>query len=169
MSTYELRITPPQLPRTLRGRGASPITRDVLTEQLTDAVISEHVENGYRDYRLRLELARESHVDALNEVLTVVQRLGYAEINGTISEWTSRTVETAVAGAFGGGGTAALTSRDVWISTIFGFAGMVLGAIVGSELRRVEKVYRVQLTASGWQFAEVPREQWSPRPVPQPA
>ena len=95
MSTYELRVMPPLFPRMLRGTGASQITADLLAEQLTDAVITELVENGYRDYSLALDLKRESHEDALNDILAVVQRLGYTEINGTITEWTTRTVETA--------------------------------------------------------------------------
>lgn len=167
MNTYHLSISSVRQ-HALTRWGAPTVTEDAVAQVVADAAIHSVTQNGFRDYSLVLELQRSTHEEALNDILVGVQRLGYTIVNGTITEWTDRTVETAVAGALGGGGLG-LASNNLEVTVVAGLAGMIAGAIVGSQLRKVENVYRVQwVYPSGWQFTDVPPHQWSPRPVPQP-
>jgi hypothetical protein len=107
-----------------------------------------------------LQRDRDSHEDALNELLLAAQELGYTFVESEITKVADRAIEMAVGlGSMGGLG-AGSTTENGELAAIGAAVGWVVGLFVGAKMKKVEIMYRVQWTGTGWQFIRVP-----PQPV----
>jgi hypothetical protein len=156
MNTYRLRV------QILRfgfdhSWGVPDLDTNGLVSALPGATMREFSDAGNWVATLELDLQRPQHVDALNEILLVLQRAGYTILNGTVTEWVTSAAEGAIAGALGGGliGT---TTRD-GLGMLLSTGVLLAGSIVGSNLKRVEKIYQIQPNyLGGLTLVEAPLE-----------
>jgi hypothetical protein len=153
MNTYRLQLQP--LNYGVAASGVARAIENAIVQTLDGAAIRE-LSHAHRSWTLDVQVERPSHQVALNEIFIAVQRLGFSVLNTTVTEWTDRAVETAVAGAFGGGGIGSLT-RNPDVAGVAALAGLAIGALVGSQLHKVERVYELRTTTSGWVLVPVPK------------
>jgi hypothetical protein len=150
--TYRINVRPlhPYTPRL----GLRSLTAERIAERLGDGVVWPVIENGYLDLMILVDMTRESHEAALAKLLVAIQIEGWDIVNATITQWTDRLVEGAIAGGATGGGIGMTTKSDGM--TLLGLAiGGVAGAICGSTLRKAERVVVVKRTPFGWEFQEL--------------
>jgi hypothetical protein len=146
--------------------GVAPLDGESIRQSLKGATIRELSSDGFGTYTLDIALQRPEHVEAMNEILEVLQVSGYTVVNGVATQWASSVVEGAFVGVMGGGllGT---TADNGWGALILAVIGAVSGSVVGSTMKKMEKVYQFQPTLFGeWRITEVPLEstQRSARP-----
>jgi hypothetical protein len=139
------------------------LTPEVLAERLAgDAVIHEIAPqpSGSHLVTIGLQRDRESHEEALNELLFAAQELGYTFAEGMITRVADRAIEMALGGGVGGFGVGSTTENGE-LAALGAFAGWVVGLFVGANMKKVEVLYRVQLTSAGWELTRV-----APQPAP---
>jgi hypothetical protein len=152
MNSYRIRVQP-------NLRFPSPLTEDALTEVLADASIRELSATASGHSIIDLQLMRPTHEEALDDILFVVQQLGYAWLEAEVREWTDATVEGLVLGALGGFGTAGSVSENPEVLAIAAIVAALAGGFAGSQVKRVKVLYAVRWTPTGWQLTEVPQPQ----------
>jgi hypothetical protein len=108
---------------------------------------------------ISLQRDRDSHEEALNELLLAVQKVGYTFAESEIAKVADRAIEMAVGFGVGGLG-AGSTTENGELAVIGAAVGWVVGLFVGANMNKVEVMYRVQWTDAGWQFIRV-----APQPV----
>jgi hypothetical protein len=114
-----------------------------------------HLEGGEQ---IVLRLRGEGRDQAFNEVLSLVQGLGYSMVDAEVAEIVDRTVEGAVFGCLTGGGIGATTKGPV-IAAVAALAGALAGAKVGSTVEQFGVRHRYQwFPARGWIVTVVPAE-----------
>jgi hypothetical protein len=97
---------------------------------------------------------RESHGEALNELLVAAQELGYAFVEAEITKVADRAIEMAVGFGVGGLG-AGSTTENAELAVIGAAVGWVVGLLVGANMQKVEVLYRAQWTNAGWHLIPV--------------
>jgi hypothetical protein len=148
-------------------RYPSALTVESLAARLAeDAVIQEFASHpsGACVVNVGLQKDRDSHEDALNELLWTVQELGYAFVEAEITKIADRALEMAIGGGIGGLGAGSATKNGE-IAVIGAFAGWVAGLLVGANMEKVEVIYRVQRTGAGWHFIRVEPQPAVSRPA----
>ncbi len=139
------------------------LTAEVLAQHLAgDAVIHECAPHpsGSQLVTIGLQRDRDSHEEALNELLLAAQELGYAFVEGMITRVADRALEMALGGGIGGFGVGSTTENGE-TAVLGALAGWCVGLLVGANMQKVEVVYRAQLTSTGWDLTRVARQ-----PVP---
>jgi histidinol-phosphate/aromatic aminotransferase/cobyric acid decarboxylase-like protein len=91
----------------------------------------------------------------MNEILAMMQRLGYSVADATVSEWVDRSVESMVLGALGAGGSAQAVAKNPVVTLAAAIAGAFAARWVESELRRLEVMYRLVPSSTGWVLTPV--------------
>jgi hypothetical protein len=102
------------------------LTPELLAGRLAgDAVIREFASHpsGAHVVNIGLHCARDSHEEALNELLLAAQELGYAFAEAEITKIADRAIETAVAGLGGGGLGAGSATQNGELAVIGAFVG----------------------------------------------
>lgn len=138
------------------------LSAEVLAARLAgDAVIHEFAphQSGSHLVTVGLQRDRDSHEEALNELLLAAQELGYTFVEGEITKVADRAIEMAVGLGVGGLG-AGSTTENGELAVIAAAIGWVVGLFVGANMQKVEVIYRVQWTGAGWHLTRV---------TPQPA
>jgi hypothetical protein len=141
-----------------------------LNEAITVTEWFEHLEGGEQ---LTLSLRSTERDRALNEVLALVQELGYSLLDAEVSEIVDKAVEGAVVGLFGGGALGS-TTKSPALALVGGLAGALAGSKAGSMIETVGARHRYQwFPASGWIVTDVTiearPEQMASAPVHFPA
>jgi hypothetical protein len=142
-----------------------PLTAEAFAARLAgDAVIRSFAAQRFGGHVANVELQRdrESHGEALNELLFAVEELGYTFAEAEITKVADRAIEMAVGGAVTGGYGAGSTTQNGETAVIGGFVGWVVGLLVGANMKKVEPLYRAQLTSQGWQFVPVKPQRSAP-------
>jgi hypothetical protein len=138
------------------------LTPASLAERLAaDAVVqglAQHPSGGLVA-NVVLRRDRESHEEALNELLLAAQELGYAFAEAEISRIADRAIEMAVGLGVTGLGAGSAT-ENAEVALLGAGIGWVVGLFVGANMEKVEVLYRVQLTAAGWHLTAT-----SPQPA----
>jgi hypothetical protein len=156
-NTYEVRIRPTAV-RALMQLGAQPFSPEVLGRSLAGATIRQLSQEEWGDYTLTLHLQRETHEQALNEILLAVQEYGYWIVAGTVNEWANAAGQAAFAGVLGGGAIGSRAS-DPWVALGAIVFGGLLGAAAGSFVEDLKVVYQVRPGyPSGWVLTPMPRQ-----------
>jgi hypothetical protein len=140
---------------------------EVLAERLAgDAVIHElsPQPSGSHILTVVLQRDRDSHEEALNELLFAAQELGYTFAEGLITKVADRAIEMALGLGVGGLG-AGSTTENGEIAAIGAALGWVVGLLVGAKMKKVEVLYRVQLTSAGWELIRVAPQPAALRPA----
>jgi hypothetical protein len=145
--TYRLKLQPFRWSPTA-------LTPDVLVERLADDAALRSLTE---DLVVDIGLERESHPDALNELLLAVQSIGYTFVEGEITKVADRALEMAVGGGATGLGIVGSASQNGEAALIAGTAGWLLGLFVGANMEKVEVIYQVQQTYAGWRLVPTPR------------
>jgi hypothetical protein len=145
------------------------LTAESLAGRLAeDAVIQEFAPHpsGSCIVNVGLQQDRDSHEDALNELLWTVQELGYSFVEAEITKIADRAIEMAVGGGVSGGLGTGSATRNGEAAAIGAFVGYVIGLLVGAQMEKVEVVYRAQRTGTGWHLIPVAQQRaTSPRPA----
>jgi hypothetical protein len=144
------------------------LTAESLAGRLAeDAVIQEFAPHpsGSCVVNVGLQKDRDSHEDALNELLWTVQELGYSFVEAEITKIADRAIEMAIGGgSIGGLGTGSAT-RNGETAAFGAFVGYVIGLFVGANMRKVEVIYRAQRTPTGWHLIPVAPQPVASQPV----
>ena len=143
------------------------LTPETLAERLAgDAVIHEFAPqpSGSHIVTVALQRDRDSHEEALDELLLAAQELGYTFAEGVITRVADRAIEMAVGFGVGGLG-AGSTTENGEIAAIGAAIGWVVGLFVGANMKKVEVLYRVQLTSTGWELTRVAPQPTALRPA----
>jgi hypothetical protein len=136
---------------------SAALTPEALAERLAgDAVIQEFAPHpaGAHLATIGLQRDRDSHEEALNELLLAAQELGYMFADAVITRIADRAIEMAVGFGVGGLGVGSATENDE-LAVIGAALGWIAGLFVGATMRKVEVLYRVQLTSTGWHLTRV--------------
>jgi hypothetical protein len=139
------------------------LTPELLSEHLPDDALIQALapyQSGAQVVTVGLQGDRESHEEALDELLFAAQKIGYAFAEAEITKIADRAVEMAVGGGIGGFGVGSTTENGE-LAVLGAFAGWIVGLFVGANMKKVEVLYRVQLTNAGWQLTRV-----TPQPAP---
>jgi hypothetical protein len=133
-----------------------------------DAVIQEFAPypSGSCIVNVGLRRDRDSHEDALSELLWAVQEIGYTFAEAEITRIADRAIEMAVGGgSIGGLGTGSATKNGE-AAAIGALAGYAIGLFIGATMEKVEVIYRAQRTGTGWHLIPVAQQRaTSPRPA----
>jgi hypothetical protein len=146
---------------------AATLTPELLAGRMADdAMIKEFAphSSGAHIVSIGLQRDRDSHEEALNELLLAAQELGYTFVEGEITKIADRAIEMAVGLGVGGLG-AGSTTENGELAVIAAAIGWVVGLFVGANMEKVEVVYGVQLTNTGWHLTPVPARSGSARPA----
>jgi hypothetical protein len=146
--TYRVRIQR-QRHYALIAHQLPALSQETLVQALGGAIVREISQGDHGNYFVDLQLRRDSHEQALNEILIAVQNVGYSWVEATVTEWADETASGALAG-FVGGGIAGGSSGDGGAALLLGLFGALVGAAVGSFIERHKVVYTVHWTARGW-------------------
>jgi hypothetical protein len=143
------------------------LTPESLAERLAgDAVIQGFASHpsGSHLVNIGLHRDRDSHQEALNELLLAAQELGYTFVEAEITKIADRAIEMAVGLGVGGLG-AGSTTENGELAVIGAAIGWVVGLFVGANLQKVELMYRVQWTNAGWHLTGVTPQSAPSRPA----
>jgi hypothetical protein len=140
------------------------LTPESLAERLAeDAVVQELASHpsggGIAVVALRRD--RESHEEALNELLVAAQELGYAFAEAEITKIADRAIEMAVGGGITGLGAGSATENGE-LAVIGAAVGWVVGLFVGANMEKAEVLYQVQSTNAGWHLIPVKPQRTAP-------
>lgn len=146
------------------------LTADSLATAIAGAAVRQLLPYNDGSYDLEIELTRQDHAQALNEIINALVAAGFRSAEAQVTEWTTSWVEGGLVGALGGGAIGGEVA-DV-VGFLFGLAiGALVGAAGGSLQRKVTKVIGAQVDfymQGGWQFTErvatlqQPNIRWSP-------
>lgn len=142
---------------------SAALTPELLAQRLAgDAVIHEFAlhPSGAHAATIGFQHERETHEEALNELLLAAQEVGYTFVEGEITQIADRAIEMAVGFGVGGLG-AGSTTENGELAVIGAAIGWVVGLFVGANMQKVEVMYRVQWTDTGWHLTRV-----APQPAP---
>jgi len=147
------------------------LTPESLAERLAgDAVVQELARHpsGGLVANVVLRRDRESHEEALNELLLAAQELGYAFAEAEITRVADRAIEMAVGLGIGGLG-AGSTTENAEVALLGAGIGWVVGLFVGASMEKVEVLYHVQLTPAGWHLTPTPQQPTVPASAVRPS
>lgn len=140
---------------------ASPPTLEALAQFLPGVVIRGHAQLPDRQgYLIEVQLDRQSHEQALDEIEQAVARFGLQVIEAYVIEVATATAETALAGGASGGAIGA-TSKNPTAALAGALIGLAVGAAVGSQVERIVAAYAVRRPPPGqpWELVPVPLRQ----------
>jgi hypothetical protein len=143
------------------------LTAESLAGRLAeDAVIQEFAPHPSGSCIVNIELHRDrdSHGEALNELLFAVQELGYSFAEAEITKIADRAIEMAVGGCIGGLGLGATTENDQ-IAVLSAAGGWLAGLFIGAKMEKVEVIYRAQRTPTGWHLIPAAPQPAAARPA----
>lgn len=160
MSNYRIRARRHTHPR-LGGEGISDAAIGWL---IPDAVLVELATEA-AEAVVEVQLERETHLEALNEIFAALQRLGYSVIESTVSDWVDRSIETAILAALGVGSGAHTVAKNAKITVAVGLLAAIVGHWAGKHLGRLEVVYELVLTPSGWSLEAAAKGGNPPAPL----
>jgi hypothetical protein len=161
--TYRIRVRPHRY-HGLVAAGARPLSPQILSESINGVVVRQVAQNEFGDHVVDLQLQRPSHEDALNEILLVVQQLGYSWLEATVTESVDNAIGGALIGLLGGG-VGGAASGDGGVAAGLAFIGLLVGAAVGSFFDQVKVIYEVHRTATGWVFTQLTPKTMPATPV----
>lgn len=142
-------------------RYPAALTAESLTSRLAEDAAIQELSPGLVSVALQRD--RDSHEDALNELLWSVQELGYSFAEAEITKIADRAIEMAIGGGISGLG-AGSTSKNGEIAAFGAVVGWLAGLFIGANMTKVEVIYRAQRTDTGWHLVPV-----APQPVARPA
>lgn len=156
MTLYEARIARP-----FRGfplPEASELTAQSIASLLPGSRVSSMTafEGGYT---IAIELDRDDHPAATEELDTAFQQLGFTVLDAAITEFVDSLLEGAALGAASGAAFGAATKSGVGF-VLFFLGGFAAGALIGSSQRRVKARYvaRRPFPGTAWQITRLDPE-----------
>lgn len=138
--------------------GGEDLTQEAIRWLIPDAVLLERSRPDSLNVILELELKRDDHLKAINEIVVMMQRLGYSVVDATISADVEQTAATMVTWGLGGGAGAHATAKNPVVTIIAAILGAFAGHKVGTELKRRQIVYRLVPSPGGWVLTPVEGE-----------
>jgi hypothetical protein len=156
MKTYKI-VVEPKPYFTLPGSG-SALTEDVLTEALAGVVVRELSDEDQLGHRtIHVQLQRPTDAQALNELVSLAERLGFKVIEAKVSEWVDEATERAILGLFGGGLVGGVAENTV-VAITGALAGAIVGLITGAAVEKLKAEYQARRDYQGnWSFQQIDR------------
>jgi hypothetical protein len=158
MNTYRVAVRPDiRYALTAQPIGEPVLAEDVVAKALAGAVVRELGRTPQGNWIVDVQLDRPSHEDAVDEIVAVLQQLGFSYLEGVATEWASKTVEGLLLGVGGGAITGA--TQNSGAALIGAFAGALIGSLAGSEMRAVAAQYRLRWNPqAGWVLTQLPSD-----------
>lgn len=139
------------------------LTEALLTEALSGVVIREVGETHWGLHVADIQLRRPTVQDALDDIETAFERLGFALVEATVSDWATESIGQALVGGVGGLVIGGGLSENLVIGVLTAAVGSAAGALAGREARTLKAEYVARRDFRGvWTFAE---QQGTPAPV----
>jgi hypothetical protein len=155
MRTYRLVVSPDVR---LAAHGLLSLTEDVLAEEISDIVVRELSETHFGWRIIDVELRRRDDAEALDEIVLVLERLGFSLVEATVSKWASLAAER-VLGGLGGFAVGAGISENLAVGIVTSAIGTLVGHLAGEAGRQIAAEYEARRDHRGrWAFEEVPRQ-----------
>src|SRR5260370_5643314 len=102
MNTYHFRAIP-RIAIAFSYRGLPQLTAQSLAQLLVGVTVHQLTGTPSVGYDVHLQLERQSHHDALTEIYSAMEQLGFTVTQAVVTEWVTSVVECALVGATGGG------------------------------------------------------------------
>lgn len=121
----------------------APLTNDVLEQLIEGAFVHAIESDGFgRPAVVDLQLDQPPDYQALNTIVTAIERCGYQVIEGEVAQWVDAQAQGAFAGLIGGAGCGAPTKNE-GVMMLLALAGAFLGHLAGSQIRKHEVIYQI--------------------------
>lgn len=168
MKTYRFHAAP--VPSYFRWSPGSPpgITSASLAQTLAGVVVRQVIASPQGGYDIAMDIERPTHGEALADIEAALGSFGYATTQAVITEWATSVVETGLLGTVGGGALGSAT-KDPLAALAGALIGFVVGAAVGSTMRRITAIYqadRLNHFGGGWNLSPMPIPNTPPIPEP---
>ena len=138
---------------------ARELTPETLHNAITDLLVRRVIAytfQGDQSYEVQLLMRRPTNREALVDILSGIERLGFAIGETLIVEYASTVTESAVSGFFGAGAIGA-ASRNPLVALLAAGAGAAAGAALGRLIHLEKARYQASwnpFTAS-WSVTQV--------------
>lgn len=147
-------------PRYALWGGAPSLSTDALAQSVAGVIVREIVETNDGGYVVDVQLQRNAHEDALNEIFAVAEQAGFQIVEATVTEWVTSWIEGLLFGAGGGTIVGAELRQDA--GALIGlFVGAAVGAIGGALKPKIKAQYHAQrniLVQGGWLLTPIQPE-----------
>jgi hypothetical protein len=133
------------------------LTSESVQQAIVGALIRELTPSPQGAALIEVAMERPSHGDALDEISTALQQLGFDVAQALVTEWATAAVEGAIAGAAGGGALGSAT-RDAGTVVATVIVGGLVGAAFGSlkpVLKASYQAVRLHPFGGGWQLTSI--------------
>ena len=156
MNTYRF-LAYPRAPLwanpSLQGLDAAVVRRSI-----AGAIVHRLERDSFGQFILELQVERVDHGDAMNDIASGLESMGWTLSQAIITEWATQAVAGATFGT-GAGAATGLSSEDPATFLVLTVLGLAVGAVVGSLFSEVRKQYlvtrRPHYMGGGWDFAEL--------------
>lgn len=163
MNTYRF-LTYPKSPLwsnpSLRSLDAAGITRSI-----AGAIVHRLEPDSMGQFIVELALNRQFHGDALDDIASGLERMGWTVSQAIVTEWVTETVAGATFGA-SAGAVAGLSSKDPVAFAVLTVLGFAIGAGVGSLFTKIRAQHqatrRPRYLGDGWELALLPAQPEQP-------
>lgn len=131
---------------------------EALTQAIRGAQVRAFVQLPLgQGYEIELQLQRETHDEALDEIALALDQVGLQLVRAYAIEVTTAAIETAMA-AGGAGGLIGSGTKDGGATLAGALLGAAIGAALGSQIERVTAAYTVTkpYPSSPWHLVPIP-------------
>jgi hypothetical protein len=161
MKTYKI-VVEPKLYYPLPGFG-SALTEDVLVEAIAGVVVRGLGQDRLGRPTIDVQLERPTEAQALNELVGLMEELGFSVIETTVIHWVDEAVDRAILGLLGGGVLGGATENGV-VAAAGALTGAIVGWITGAEVQKLKAEFQARRDYEGnWSLHQIDR-----RPPPAP-
>ena len=144
INTYRLVVRPDI--RLARGLPIEPpLTSDMVVGAIPGVVVREVSEHQWGPRVVDVQLDRDTHDQALDDIERAVEAFGFSVAEAVVSEWAGDVTKAAIRSVIG---DAAM--EDPVVAFLVAIAADVVGLFVSSEERKLQARYEANRLYFGW-------------------
>ena len=153
INTYRLVVRPDI--RLARGLPIEPpLTSDMVVGAIPGVVVREVSEHQWGPRVVDVQLDRDTHDQALDDIERAVEAFGFSVAEAVVSEWAGDVTKAAIRSVIG---DAAM--EDPVVAFLVAIAADVVGLFVSSEERKLQARYEANRLYFGWDLRQIPQQQ----------
>lgn len=130
-----------------------------ITRSIAGAIVHRLEPDSVGQFIVELALERQFHGDALDDIASGLEAMGWAVSQAIVTEWVTEAVAGAAFGT-GAGAVAGLSTKDPVAFLVLSLLGLAIGAGVGSLFKKIRAQHqatrRPRYLGDGWELALLP-------------